>query len=196
MFFFSFQRPIVSFSIENRKIINLKQKRAEKSRIKNPIFQNETNSKTIKGDNKKNMKSINKNMSKDSKGNDEESYSGLIAKPGVMKSRSKLKMKAQSQMHRENVNKLKQKRKKIKKLAEAKSIRNETDRMPQVSFFLIILFNIYTYISYIYYKFFSLYFQKNMKTDKEDAHFNKLVNNYKSRITSAIDSNKKWYDDS
>ena len=53
------QRPIIEFSIENRKALNARQKRLEKSREKNPTFQsndNKTSSATTKEKGKKSQK--------------------------------------------------------------------------------------------------------------------------------------------
>merc|ERR1711993_231244 len=53
------QRPIIEFSIENRKALNARQKRLEKSREKNPTFQsndNKTSSATTKVKGKKSPK--------------------------------------------------------------------------------------------------------------------------------------------
>ncbi|RZF45719.1 hypothetical protein LSTR_LSTR005014 [Laodelphax striatellus] len=200
------KRPVVSFSIENRRIINIKQKRLARSRVNNPLSKNfdpvskaradarkeekaqrlgqvpgEENNKNAAGNSGnvvKNGKNKRRNRGKNSEGNvkvnneksgessfknknrEEEDYRGVTAKPGKTKLRAKFKLKKQALTHEASLKKNKKEQKEIKK--------KEMLRKNPIK-------------------------QKNPTSRKKvenDAHFNSLVNKYKTQLQSS----KKWFE--
>ncbi|RZC40310.1 RNA-binding protein 28, partial [Asbolus verrucosus] len=103
------KRPIIAFSIENKSMIKAKQKRLEKSRLKNPKCR-DFNPNFVKAEEEKNKKRAEANN--ESK---QEKFAGVAAKPGVQKMRSKHNLKTQAKLHYENLKKEKKKQKFAKK---------------------------------------------------------------------------------
>ncbi|XP_026822710.1 RNA-binding protein 28 [Rhopalosiphum maidis] len=169
--FNSNKRPIVAFSIENRLVLQARQRRIDKSKTSNPLFnkQQPNTSSTVDNKNKKfNTENNNKNnrstaLSK-KKTADLPEYTGITAKEGHMAIRSKFKLKIQSEAHQKNV---KTKKKLTMKKKRDLAIRNEKKREPKV--------------------------KSKKKNTKNDASFSKLVNKYKNKI-SAPETMKKWYE--
>lgn len=111
--FSSNKRPIVAFSIENRAMIKAKQKRLEKSRLKNPKCK-QFDPKLVKEDEEKKRKRI-------SEVEAEGDFVGVTAKPGTkQKMRSRYNLKTQSKLHLENLKKEKKKAKFAKKTLKEK----------------------------------------------------------------------------
>ncbi|EFA01819.1 RNA-binding protein 28 [Tribolium castaneum] len=106
--FSAHKRPIVAFSIENRAMIKAKQKRLEKSRLKNPKCK-EFNPKVVKEDQERKQKRLNETH--DTEGE----FVGVTAKPGKQKMRSRYNLKTQARLHLENLKKEKKKAKFSKK---------------------------------------------------------------------------------
>ncbi|XP_025195373.1 RNA-binding protein 28 [Melanaphis sacchari] len=168
--FNSNKRPIVAFSIENRLVLQARQRRIEKSKTCNPLFNKQSGtSSTVENKNKKfNTENNNKNnrstaLSK-KKTADLPEFTGITAKEGHMAIRSKFKLKIQSEAHQKNV---KTKKKLTMKKKRDLAIRNEKKREPKV--------------------------KSKKKNNKNDVSFSKLVNKYKNKI-SAPETLKKWYE--
>lgn len=168
-------RPIVSFSIEDKKAINLKQKRLQKSKLQNPTYQAKLE--RLKSDHipgkfvllKNPDTSISKLMPKQN--SDTENFSGLLSKEGYVRSRSKSKLLLQAKKHSQNI--IKQ-RKEAKKKKELEQIKKEKTimRVPKV---------------------------KNNDKSKDD--FVELYNNYKKFFNRANTDRstikkQKWYSES
>ncbi|XP_063701847.1 RNA-binding protein 28 [Culicoides brevitarsis] len=139
-------RPIVSFSIEDKKAINLKQKRLEKSLLNNPTYQAKLE-KEKNPDEKPKKKAeenfpgkfvllkrpadddddTNENPKKKKKTEDAD-FVGLEAKEGVTRMRSRSKLDAQAQKHAENTHKLKKQQKRLKLQEEIRKEKQEIGR--------------------------------------------------------------------
>ncbi|XP_015599445.1 RNA-binding protein 28 [Cephus cinctus] len=191
------KRPIVAFSIENRVMVNAKNKRIENSRAKNPLWSankpttkgNETSGPKSKknilesnsGLKRKNGKLENDSNPKRAKGqktensepitenSEEPSYSGTQSKPGQGKMRSKFNLKNQAAVHFQNLKKEKKKVKSAKKKQMKKKEQQLSRKEPKPK-------------------------QGARKVNKEDANFDKLVNKYKSKLTVVPQTKSKWYE--
>ncbi|CAG2059089.1 unnamed protein product, partial [Timema podura] len=129
------KRPIVAFSIENKAILNLKQKRLMKSREKNqhgdetrkkPI--NKQAQKTFDGRRKYPKKFVDfnsKNIGKKSE------FVGESAKPGKTKLRSRFNLKTQAALHSETIRKDKHKQKVKQKVLQQRRVMQESLKQPQ-----------------------------------------------------------------
>lgn len=104
--FYYFQRPIVAFSIENKKVLNAKKLQMEKSKLNNPTYQQKRENKK-ESDTAKNTFKKNKKASAEPTGD----FVGLSAKEGHTKMRSKYKLTTQANIHHET---LKQRKKQLK----------------------------------------------------------------------------------
>lgn len=109
------KRPIVAFSIENRKMVKAKEKRLLNSRLNNPTC------KDYKGTSGNKKKGIKRKLPESSEQNEVESYAGVTAKPGVNKMRSKFNLKTQARLHHEHLKQEKKKRKFSKKTVAEKT---------------------------------------------------------------------------
>ncbi|XP_044739104.1 RNA-binding protein 28 [Chrysoperla carnea] len=162
-------RPIVAFSIENKLMVNAKQRRLEKSRQKNPLckqFNYEDNGKNQnkqdRGVKRKFPFKEDRNENNNEK-NSKREYTGITSKPGMSKLRSKFKLRAQAQVHHETLKKEKSlKRKKLQLLTQKQPIRQPKQKM------------------------------NKRKQEKDD--FSKLVNKYKSTLTANVVKKSKWYE--
>lgn len=113
------QRPIVSFSIENRVLVNAKQKRLQKSRENNPLCSennSNNNNNKRKGENANAEVTIKKLKVENVDKSDQKSYVGMIGKPGENKLRSKFNIKNQAILHNQTLKKEKKMKKSSKKL--------------------------------------------------------------------------------
>uniref|UniRef100_A0A2S2PEM0 RNA-binding protein 28 n=1 Tax=Schizaphis graminum TaxID=13262 RepID=A0A2S2PEM0_SCHGA len=165
--FNSNKRPIVAFSIENRLVLQARQRRIDKSKTSNPLFnkQQPSTSSTVENKNKKFSTENNRSTALSKKKTaDLPEYTGITAKEGHMAIRSKFKLKIQSEAHQKNV---KTKKKLTMKKKRDLAIRNEKKREPKV--------------------------KSKKKNTKNDVSFSKLVNKYKNKI-SAPETLKKWYE--
>ncbi|XP_075222942.1 RNA-binding protein 28 [Lycorma delicatula] len=173
------KRPIVAFSVENRRILNLKKKRLEKSKVNNPLCSDyklqvgKNTNKRYNNDlsrndkkNKRNKKNQSKENVKDVTIDDKKSYTGVTAKPGSTSLRSKFKLKVQAQLHHKELSKEKKERKKLIKMEPIKAI--EGDKKGKN-------------------------FKSNKKSVEDDVHFSSLVNKYKAQLISDT-VRKKWYE--
>lgn len=160
------KRPIITFSIENKKIIKARQKRLDKSKQYNPLSKDYSHE--DKGQYKRNGKITRKDFKQkknfDRKQNEElPNYSGVTTKPGtVEKMRSRYKLVAQAKLHHEN---LKNEKRKVKKAAERKQ---EIIKQPKQ--------------------------KMNNRVNKKD-NFSHLVSDFKKKLVNIPSGKKsKWYE--
>ncbi|KAK1116723.1 hypothetical protein K0M31_018116 [Melipona bicolor] len=166
--FTSKRRPIVSFSIENRIMVNAKQKRLQKSRENNPLWSGtkvkrkmedtneEVTSKRLK------IESVDKSNIKP--------YSGTVGKPGENKLRSKHNLRTQAMVHSQTVKKEKKIKKSSKKLEmkRKQKIANKNEVKPK----------------------------QRTKLNHDDMKLEKLVDKYKDKLKSIELKKSKWYESS
>lgn len=166
--FSSSKRPIVAFSIENLTMVKAKEKRLLNSRLRNPKYkENNVQPTKLKEENKKLQ---NRKRKLDGvKIEEADQFSGVAAKPGVSKMRTKYNLKAQAKLHHENLKKEKKKLKYSKKTLQQK--RKEFIRQPQQKV------------------------NKKMKTKVDTDNFSKLVNRYKQTLLAVPPEKKaRWYE--
>ncbi|XP_032522764.2 RNA-binding protein 28-like [Danaus plexippus] len=122
-------RPIVSFSIEDRTALNARKKRLEKSIANNPLAKKDDQDNTKKGrrNRKRKMTSapdesyMKKRRVENGEKGAESDYTGLTAKEGSQhKIRNIHKLRAQADMHKQNVKIEKKKNKKAHKIKMAR----------------------------------------------------------------------------
>lgn len=166
------RRPIVSFSIENRVMVNAKQKRIQNSREKNPTWPgNKVKRKGEATNEETPMKKSKFGESSKAEANNESSrkpYVGMVAKQGENKLRSKFKLKNQAAVHHQTVKKEKKMKKFSQKLKEKRKNRNESKNEIKP--------------------------KQRTKLKAEDVHLDKLVNSYKTRLQSIELKKSKWYE--
>jgi nucleolar protein 4 len=105
----------VAFSIENKAIMNIKQKRLERSRARNPLYTDQhsvkhgnSRTKSLRNDEDSGQKRIeNENTVKE----ETEEFVGVTAKPGNKKLRTRFGLKAQAEIHKQSLRKDKHKQK-------------------------------------------------------------------------------------
>ncbi|XP_076231608.1 RNA-binding protein 28 [Calliopsis andreniformis] len=119
--FTPYRRPIVSFSIENRVMVNAKQRRIQKSRENNPLWSG--NKAKRKGEDISEETSGKKLKMDDV---DEKPFTGMVATPGENKLRSKYKLKTQAMIHKETVKKEKKMKKSSKKLEQKRRMKSDS----------------------------------------------------------------------
>ncbi|XP_054256830.1 RNA-binding protein 28-like [Macrosteles quadrilineatus] len=161
------QRPIVSFSIENKTVLNVKTKRQLKSQQRNPLSKDykpdDDGGETVSKKNKKFKREIN-NSNKDQP---QPEYAGMAATPGAtVKMRKKFKLQDQAQKHLKDVKKQKQQMKLSRKMRRKEHLQKQ--KVEKVS-------------------------SKKKKTLEKDETFSKLVDKYKSKLLSQTNK-KKWYE--
>ena len=172
------RRPIVSFSIENRVMVNAKQKRAQKSRENNPLWpgnkakrkgentNEEVPTKKFKAQKPQKTERIEKTKTTDD--SNKKSYSGMVAKPGENKLRTKFKLRTQAALHNQTVKKEKKMKKSTKKLQEKRRNRNENKKEAKP--------------------------KQRTKVKADDVNLDKLVNRYKNKLNSIELKKSKWYE--
>lgn len=123
---FHFQRPIVAFSVENRVVHNIKQKRMEKSRLNNALCPNSKKPNVDQVDSRKT-----KLKKRDRSGN-VPTFTGMEAHPSTtIKLMSKSKIANQKVVHKLNVN---HSRKETQRKRLKEQIRKEKQREPKVRY--------------------------------------------------------------
>lgn len=135
---FPLQRPILSFSIEDRAVHNIKMKRLLKSQQKNPLYKqkNATQTKSdVKADVKPNAKAIKKlkKLSKESETKENEldlgEYAGTTAEKGSKyKTRPQWKLREDNASHSRTVKAQKKMLKKQKQVKEIRMEKKQIDR--------------------------------------------------------------------
>ncbi|XP_025406417.1 RNA-binding protein 28 [Sipha flava] len=166
------KRPIVAFSIENRLVLQARQRRTEKSKLCNPLFNKQHPGSSATENKRFNTKSNDKNKNQRAnsslskkKMTDLPEYTGITAREGHTAIRSKFKLKIQAEAHQKNV---KTKKKLTMKKKRDLAIRNEKKREPKLK-------------------------SKKKNSTKNDVSFSNLVNKYKNKI-SGPETLKKWYE--
>lgn len=160
------RRPIISFSIENRIMVNAKQKRIQKSREQNPLWPGHKEKR--KADETNDKKSAKKSRIESPGESDAKPYSGVVGKPGQTKLRTKFNLKSQAAVHHETVKKQKKMNKAAKKLQAKKQERQKSKNEVKV--------------------------KPKIKVNPDDVHLDKLVNNYKKKLESINPVKSKWYE--
>ncbi|KAI4495694.1 hypothetical protein M0802_008529 [Mischocyttarus mexicanus] len=97
--FTPYKRPIVAFSIENRIMVNAKQRRVEKSKARNPLYPGNKNTIPKKSVEQKRVEAK-KELEKE-----EKTFSGVKSKPGQTKIRSRFNLKNQAILHSKTLKK-------------------------------------------------------------------------------------------
>lgn len=154
------KRPIVAFSIENKVMIKARDKRLERSRVNNPKCKDFVSKK--KEVNEKVINAKKRKLDEDPT----ETFTGVAAKPGIKKMRSRYKLQTQAQIHKETLQKEKRKKKFSKKSLKERA--KDFTKQPR----------------------------QKINHKVETDSFNKLVNNYKKKLYDAkLDVKKnKWYE--
>lgn len=127
--FSTHHRPIVSFSIEDKKVLNIKERRQERSKLNNPTYQEKIKKvKQKKLDKKQKLKAPKVDLPKAPKAvkvprlvvnDEEEAFSGFTAKPGpLMKLRGTFRLKEQSKIHEKSMKDRNKKAKREKLISE------------------------------------------------------------------------------
>ncbi|XP_034948872.1 RNA-binding protein 28 [Chelonus insularis] len=166
-------RPIVAFSIENKVIVNVKKRRIEKSRERNPLWRKKYGLDDM-NDSKKSIESAPKRMKNNPDNTNKDDtqipqFSGLTSKPGKSgKLRSTYKLKTQAVLH----NKIRKNERRVEKnmkinKAEKKN-RSNSEKVIKPK-------------------------RKNNKINKDDVNFNNLVDKYKNKL-KVTPSKSKWYE--
>ncbi|XP_017892988.1 RNA-binding protein 28 [Ceratina calcarata] len=131
------RRPIISFSIENRVMVNARQKRLEKSRENNPLWVGNKVKRKMENSNADVL--AKKRLKNEADEANTKSYTGMIGKPGETKLRSKHNLKTQAVVHNQTVKKEKKKKKTSKKLDIKKKQKIADRKEVKVSTFKILL---------------------------------------------------------
>ncbi|XP_076646791.1 RNA-binding protein 28 isoform X2 [Halictus rubicundus] len=165
------RRPIVSFSIENRVMVNAKQKRIQKSRENNPTWPG--NKAKRKGEATNEETPIKKSKFGESSKTEDNGPSkipfvGMVAKQGENKLRSKFKLRNQAAVHHQTVKKEKKMKKFSQKLKEKRKNRNENKKEVKP--------------------------KQRTKLKAEDVNLDRLVNSYKNKLKSIELKKSKWYE--
>ncbi|KAK9308407.1 hypothetical protein QLX08_001583 [Tetragonisca angustula] len=166
--FTSKRRPIISFSIENRIMVNAKQKRLQKSQENNPLWSGNKEKRKMEDTNEEvttkrlKIESVDKSNIKP--------YSGTVGKPGENKLRSKRNLITQAIVHSQTVKKEKKIKKSSKKLEikRKQKIANKNEVKPK----------------------------QRTKLNHDDVNLEKLVNKYKNKLKSIELKKSKWYESS
>ncbi|CAL7945297.1 unnamed protein product [Xylocopa violacea] len=160
------RRPIVSFSIENRVMVNAKQRRLQKSRENNPLWAGnkvKRKAETPNGEVPSKQLKI-----EDADKSNVKLYSGMVGKPGEVKLRSRHSLKSQAIVHNQTLKKEKKMKKSVKKLdvKRKQRIADKKEVKPK----------------------------QRVKVNQEDANLDKLVNRYRDKLKSIELKKSKWYE--
>lgn len=94
-------------------------------------------------------------------------YSGVTAKPGPQKMRTKFGLKTQANLHIQNLKRTKNQMKKMKKSFAERKV--DHIRQPKQK-------------------------QNKKQGTKDDARLSKLINDYKNKLGQSITQKSKWYE--
>lgn len=134
---YNIQRPIVSFSIEDRAAHNLKMKRLKKSQDNNPLFKSKKLTRKEKRQKKKEGKDVkpkfgaNSTQAKSTPKPDTElpAFSGTVAEKGhQFKARPRWQMKEESLAHTQQVHEQKKVQKRKREIDTIRKEKQEIDR--------------------------------------------------------------------
>lgn len=127
-------RPILSFSIEDKNVLNIKERRKQRSMENNPTYQKKLEKlklkKAKKAKDKKDKKPVTKPQPKapvavDGQ-DDADAFSGFAAKPGELaKHRGTFRLKEQSKIHEKSMQERNKKVRREKQVAEARKEKDE-----------------------------------------------------------------------
>lgn len=137
----------MAFSIENKAIMNIKQKRLEKSRAKNPLY---TGQHIVKHGNKTTESVMNDEDSVQNRTEqhgkivmeETKQFVGVTAKPGNKKLRTRFGLKTQAEIHKQSVHRAKHKQKLKHKFDLNVRNAKEKKKDPQVNIMKIQAFKI------------------------------------------------------
>lgn len=138
-------RPVLAFSIEDKNVLNIKERRTERSKLNNPTYQKKLETLKIKKkakklEKKKDKKPIAKAAAAPPKEpifdnpDDAEDFSGFTAKPGAfVKLRGTFRLKEQSKIHEKSMKDRNKKVKRDKQIAENRLEKDDKkqDRQPK-----------------------------------------------------------------
>ncbi|KAL7307265.1 hypothetical protein TKK_0000462 [Trichogramma kaykai] len=165
------RRPIVSFSIENRAMINARANRLEKSKLNNPNANKRANSdKTSDAEPDKKRQRFDKKSKMNHDGTMSKQFAGTESKPGTKAHMGKFFLRKQAKIHNENIKEKKKQIKSKKQLTEKIRDQAAKRRDPKP--------------------------KQGAKKDKDEVNFNKIVNKYKNQLATAQSQEKrsKWYE--
>ncbi|XP_011257211.2 RNA-binding protein 28 [Camponotus floridanus] len=167
------KRPIVGFSIENRILVNAKERRIQKSRDRNPLWSGNKNKRKSEDKEETSIKRVKVRKVVEDELN-EKSYTGITGKLGQDKLRSNFKLKSQADLHMRTMKKQKKLTKTIKQLEVVKKAKTKKmqDNMPATKQV------------------------KKFDTDTNDTNFNMLLNNYRNKLKDINLKKSKWYESS
>lgn len=127
----------MAFSIENKAIMNIKQKRLEKSQAKNPLYTGhptgKCGSKTAKSLRNKEDSAEIKTGNGSVMTEETEEFVGVTAKPGNLKLRTRFGLKTQAAIHKQSVHKDKRIQKIKRRFDQQRHSMKEKRKDPQVS---------------------------------------------------------------
>lgn len=132
--FYDFQRPIVSFSIEDRAVHNIKMKRLLRSQERNPLFKKDkpVAEPDVKPNSKKLKKLKKASETKATDNGEVAEYAGAVAEKGsAYKTRPLWKMREDSSNHNKTVKEQKKEMKKRKQQREIRAEKRQIDRPKQ-----------------------------------------------------------------
>jgi len=128
------QRPIVGFSIENKAVMNVKQKRVEKSQAKNPLY---TDQHITKCDKKSKLVQNDEYLDQlrtkaGTAGQETEEFVGVTATPGNTKLPTRFGLQTQAKIHNQAVQKAKRRQKLKSRFVQYNNTTMEKKTDPQV----------------------------------------------------------------
>lgn len=130
------QRPIVGFSIENKAVMNVKQKRVEKSQAKNPLYADQHITKRDKKKSKLVQKDeyLDQQRTKTGTAGQEETeeFVGVTATPGNTKLPTRFGLQTQAKIHNQAVQKAKHRQKLKSRFVQYNNSTKEQKTDPQV----------------------------------------------------------------
>ncbi|XP_032684594.1 RNA-binding protein 28 isoform X2 [Odontomachus brunneus] len=158
------KRPIVGFSIENRIMMNAKERRIQKSREHNPLcskYKGKRKAEDITVEELSNKRVKTRKLDD----SNEMFYAGITSKLGQNKLRSNFNLKSQAALHIKTV----KKERKLRKTTKQTEVTKKEKAKKKKENMLI-------------------------QFEAEDAGFNKLVNNYKNKLKGIDLKQSKWYE--
>jgi len=130
------QRPIVGFSIENKAVMNIKQKRVEKSQAKNRLYTDQHITKCDKKKSKlvQNDECLDQRKTKTGTAGQEETeeFVGVTATPGNTKLPTRFGLQTQAKIHNQAVQKAKRRQKLKSRFVQYNNSTKEQKTDPQV----------------------------------------------------------------
>lgn len=122
----------MAFSIENRSVIQVKQKRAEKSKLNNPLCP--ASKKPRPEEPRKREKMVKRRL----RSENVPTFAGIESHPGQTSLASKRKILSQQEVHSQNVKEVKRDR---RRKQQALQMRKEKKKEPKVRFEILLLYS-------------------------------------------------------